>query len=223
MSMFKNAAPVQAPAKAASKKSDKAEFQMAGMLAYSQIDALIKSLQGLQETYRADLDGAALDTFMAQANGKRPDSFCGVEGIASASVELKKRSTASKVSDDELVVLTKAGLPVQKVVATQKCFVLNPKYSENMEVLSVIEKNLDGKVPADLIQVQEEVSKHVVTDDTLDTAFRIGAPREIIQMITTLSMKPKLEEVNIEQIVSDVTKLLLPKKVKAKKADVKAA
>lgn len=206
MSMFANAKPVAE--KKATKKSTKTEVSMPGLQTMAEIDALMKALAGMKEAVEAGVKSDAFDHFYTTADGKRPESFRGVDGIASASIELRKRSTMSALSETEQALLTEHNVPFEKLVATQKLFGINPVYAENTELLGKVETALTGIVPADFIVVQEERSKSVVTDATLEKAFAQKTPREVIQAITVLAVKPKLAVTDLASILDDVKAMI---------------
>lgn len=207
MSMFANAKPVETK-KPAGKKSAKQEVSLVGLQTMAEIDALMKALAGMKEAVEAGVKADAFDHFYSTADGKRPTSFRGVDGIASASVELRKRSTMSALSETEQALLTEHNVPFEKLIATQKLFGINPVYAEDTALLGKVETALSGIVPADFIVVQEERSKSVVTDATLDTAFAQRTPREVIQAITVLAVKPKLAVTDLVSIMDDVKKMI---------------
>lgn len=208
--LFTNAKAV-APMKSASKKSDKSEVKLAGLEQLTQIDALIKALTAAKTTIEGDVKSAAFDHFFneAQATAKRPDNFRGVEGDATASIEMRKRSTASALSDEEVALFESHGLVVEKAVSVQQLFGINPIHATNTKLLEKVEAALDGIVPEDFIVVQEEKSKNVVGEATMEKAFAIKAPREIIEAITVMAIKPKLNTTDIGAIIDSVKKVLV--------------
>ena len=213
--LFTNAK-VVAPTKSASKKSDKSEVPLAGLEQLAQIDTLIKALTAAKTTLEADVKSAAFDHFFneAQATAKRPDNFRGVEGDATASIEMRKRSTASALSDEEVSLFEQHGLAVEKVVSVQQLFGINPSYASNDEVMEKVSNALEdlikrGSIPADIIVVQEEKSKNVVGEATIEKAFSIKAPREIIEAISVMAIKSKLNNIDISSIIDSVKKVLV--------------
>lgn len=207
MSLFANAKVVTAPKSKA--KSTKQEIEITGLETVASIDALIKSLTTLQATLTKEVKTAGFDImYEAASNLRQPDNFKAVEGNASASIEMKKRSSASALTEEEIDLLNRFEIPTGKNVTTQALFGFDPKYANDMRLLEKISKLLEGKVPEDLIIKQEEVSKIVVTDETLSTAFAKRAPKEIIEAITVMAIKPKLEVTDIPSIMEMVKDLI---------------
>jgi hypothetical protein len=208
-SLFANAKAIPAK-KSAAKKSDKDEVQLTDLKQLAELDALIKALSAAKTTLDAQVKAEAFDHFFdeAQATAKRPDNFRGIDGIASASIEMRKRSTASALSDDEVKMFEAHGLTVEKAVSVQQLFGVNPIYATDTKLLNKVSKALENIVSADFFVVQEEKFKFVVTDETMEKAFSTKAPREIIEAISTMAIKPKLETTDIAQILKNVKDLI---------------
>jgi hypothetical protein len=230
MSLFAKAQKLEKPA--VSTKATKETIEVAGLEDYAKLDALGKNIAGVQKTVGATIkDEVMADLFYnkAMADGELPESLEGVEGIAKASLECRKRGTNSPLSDQEVEVFTTNGLTPTKAVITHEAFLINPKYTNDMKLLAKINKLLEGKVPEDLFVTQDEVSKYVVTDELVKEACALKdkLPREVFMLMTVLAIKPKLSETNIGQIIDDVKPLIVEEveeeKPAAKKAAKKAA
>lgn len=203
--LFKKAAPTAEPKKA-TKKSTKKEFVLDGLETLSQLDYVIKAATGIKASVEGPIKTAAMDIFMeeAKANSKRPDNFTGYERTATASVEMRKRATSSALSAAEIEMLAKFGITLEQVITTQKLFGVNPKYAEDESLLEKVSKAIEGIVPDDFFVIQEEQSKMVVSDKALDEAFSKKAPREVIETLTTMALKPKLFNPDVEKILNDL-------------------
>jgi len=209
MSLFTNAKAVDAP-KSAAKKNTKVEVALKGLQQLAEVDALIKALSSVKTSLEQSVKAEAFDHFFdeAQATAKRPENFRGIDGIASASIEMRKRSTASALSEEEKEMFEANGLVVEKVVSVQHMFGINPSYAADNKLLEKVSTALEGIVPADFIVVQEEKSKFVVGEATIEKAFTSKAPREIIEAVTVMAIKPKLEATDINAIINDVKSLI---------------
>ena len=184
---------------------------LAGLCQLAEIDAVIKALLAAKTTIEAGVKSDAFDHFFDQAQkiASRPENFRGVDGYASASIEMRKRSTASALSAEEIEMFQAQKLVIEKVVSVQKYFVINQTYANDMGLLGKVEAALKGIVPTDFIQVQEEKSKYVVGDATITAAFAQKAPRHIIEAITTMAIKPLLINTDIKEIFKNVKTLLI--------------
>lgn len=211
MSLFTTAQKVETP-KTKGKKSDADEIQMDGLLQLAEVDALLKTLATIKSTLEQDVKAEAFDHFFEEAKKlqKQPPSFRGIEGIASASVEMRKRGTNSALNDEEVLLLKEHHIPIEKTVSTQRMFGINPKYEHDEKLLALVSKKLEKIVPEDFIVIQEESSRQVVGETTIAAAFKSNN-RDLIETVTTLAIKPKLDNVDIKKILADVTALIIPK------------
>ena len=93
MGMFDAPKTVVAPAKKAA-KSTKAEVEIKGIEHLSMIDALQKTLETLRGTIEGEVKAIALTRFMEHiaATGQRPESFKGIEGGATATLDAQPQS-----------------------------------------------------------------------------------------------------------------------------------
>jgi hypothetical protein len=211
----------------AAKKKDKAEVEMQGVKDLALLKALIANATTMAASIEGDLKARGFEVFMESKGSTRPSSFSGVEGEASCSVEMRKRSTMSALTDDEVGMLRKAGIEPFKQVVTQELFAINPVHAQNQDLLAKVEKSL-GKIaglPDDFIVKQEGVSKYVVSDEMLDEAFKkAGTDDGVLQAMTVMALKPKLSaEYNMDNLVADALAVMQPAKKavalpKAKKA-----
>lgn len=219
MSMFAKAKSLETP-KSPKAKATKVEVQITGLLQLCELDAVIDSLSSIKKTVETDVKDQARDYFNTAAAElkKRPENIRGIDEQASASLELRKRSTASVLTDDEVAALEAAGVPVTDNVKVPFLYAINPSYAAQKELLEKVERVLvKAGIPQDFFVVQEEVKSKVVSDETLDKVFA-GADADLIAMVTTLAVKPSLPNPDVPAILKRITKLLEPPKPRAKKA-----
>lgn len=209
-SLFGKAQSISAPPKTAAGRKVKPETQIDGLQDLAEIDALIKALGGLKTTLEQEIKQEAFDLFYAKGKElkARPENLKAVDGNATASIEFRKRATSSPLSPAEIEMFTEAGIFVDTIVTTQKLFGVNPKYATDEPLLEKVSKAIERIVPEDFFVVQDEVSKTVVADRTVDEAFAKEANSSIIGALSVLSIKPKLSDVNIKSIIDHVRKLL---------------
>lgn len=208
MGMFDTAKKVSAPAKA--KASSKAEVAIVGIENLAMIDALEKTLETLRATIEGEVKSIALARFVqhVQDTGTRPESFRGVEGGASASLELRRKGSNIGLNDAQVSLLRQHGLEPAREVSVPKLYALNPAYAENAEILQKVEAALAGVVPPDFIVIQEERAKFTVTEEVLSEACRKKLPQEVLTTLTTLAVKPKLVKTNLASILEFVRGLI---------------
>ena len=213
MSLFANAATLQKPAVSSNGKSKDA-IDVPGLAGYAKLDALEKTIKAVRETIGGDIkDTVMSDLFYnkVMASGAVPESVVGVDGIATASLECRKRGTNQPLNDAEAELLTKNGVTVVEQVITEELFGINPKYIADLALQKKINKLLEGKVPDDLFVKQERVVKKVVTEDSFAAACakKKDLPRDVFNTITVLAIKAKLSETDIGAVIDEVRGLIV--------------
>ncbi len=212
--MFKKATTIKTETPKA-KKSDKEQIVIKGLQDLALLSALIKKATAMQETIKSTVNAVGFEKFASMAgNSTRPSSFEGLDGVATASVEVRKRSTGSVLTDEEVKLLDEAGIKAETKVISPHLFAINPAYANNEVLLAKVEKAIEKIVPEDFIKQQEEVSRKVVSDTMLDDAFRNGASAEVLAMLTTMAVKPKLtDKYDMRNLIADATAIMQPEAV----------
>jgi len=209
MAMIKNAKSLEEkPSKKASKKE---EVEIAQLSELAKLDALIKTLTAMKANVEMSVKEAAFTKFIddAKVTHKKVDSFRGIDGDTSASMEMRKRSTASKLSAEEVAYLTSKNVPVETLVETQKLFAINPKYASDEVLMEKVEAAME-KALKDIVDtseffvVQDERSKTVVSDETIAKAFAGEIDEQVIRMITVMAVKPKCDSFDIVTTLKSV-------------------
>lgn len=195
--LFSSAATIKAPAPKGRKEAA-VEVEMKGMERFAAIKAAIDTLSTLAGVEEAALKGLMADRFIEQGVMKqaRPDNFKGIDGAAEGSCQLKVRAASSALSEDEQVLLTRHSVPFEKIVKTQEAFLINPLYTNNMELLAKVEEALEGvDLPDDFLMKQEEVSIPVVNEESLSVVFKKDAPEIelLLPVVTTMAIRAKID------------------------------
>jgi len=191
--LFEVAGSVQVGAKA---KPSRPELALKGLKRYATICQQLADLEAEQETLRGDLiAGGILDHFVQAGCQRkaRPENVRGVEDTASASIELRKRSTNSALSEDDQELLKANGIEF----GTQTEFVIGKDYCSNTEALAVVSAALQKEIPdfnkkyPGFFQKKE---KAVATDDSLNQVFQHGdnIARSLLQVVSVIGIKPTL-------------------------------
>lgn len=210
--MFSTAKSIGSKPTAAAKKT-KEMVDVAGVRDIALLNALIKNATAMLETLETEVKATGFEHFMSLKGSTRPSSYVGQEGEATCSIEMRKRGTNSKLTDDEVEQLRAAGIEPFEQVVTQELFAINPKYAEDSTLLGKVEKALAGKVPEDFIVKQEGVTKFVVSDEMLDEAFKKSGTDEVLRTMTTMALKPKLSaEYDMANLLEDALAIMQPKK-----------
>ncbi|WP_407305395.1 hypothetical protein [Acinetobacter sp.] len=220
MSIFDKAKAV--PAKAPATKKVKQEIALAGIQQLAEIKAAMQSLEAAAKTIEGKVKEAGFAEFLKMETNIRPESFKAVEGMATCSVEMRKRGTNSALNLDEVEALKRLGLKPFEQVVTTEMFGINPIYAADEKLMGKVSKALEKIVPEDFIVHQAGVTKQVVDDALCDAAFKM-APGEdratALQMVTTMALKPKLNaDYPMEMLMKNVGSYLAPE-VTEEKAD----
>lgn len=208
MALFANAKTLSAPK--AKKVSEVSQYVIAGLSRFAALTAAIKSLGALAEVEETNVKAKMIDQFVASgmARNSKPDNFEGVEELASASCQLKIRSSASVLSDEDVAILKKENIPYNEHTKQEEAFLINPKYTNDMELLSRVEEALANvALPEDFLLKQEKISVNVASPKSIDAIFALKNEekiRALLPLVTTLAIKPKIEG-NFWAILDDIT------------------
>ena len=174
-----------------------AQRKVPGLYNYAVICAVERALKILKEEYAAPVEERVIDDFLTDglALRSRPANFRGVEGDASASVELKQRSDTSPLTDLEVALLAKHNIPVE-VVGVPETFRINPAYVGDTALIKSVAKKLKAlDLPEDFFEVQAATTKTVVCDDTIKEVFRRRSEvaKRLLGIVTVVCFKTKVE------------------------------
>lgn len=212
--LFKNAKATAGSKPAKAKKSTKDEVTITDLNTLASIETVIKSLTSLKETVEASVKEQMKQHFIEAgvARQKRPENFRGIDGAASASCELKKRSSRSTLTDDEVEVLDKFGVSYETVNDVEERFIVNPAYQDNQDLLGTVSKALEKVkgLPEDFIMMQPAVSRKVVSDEALNELFRVEKKHinNILPMVAVLAVKPKLDNTDVADAMETLKNLI---------------
>ena len=215
--MFAKAKQLDKPVTAA-KKSAKKELPVAQIQKVAEIKALMQTLAATLETLETEVKNEGFEMFLEMDTVGRPESFRGTDGMASASVEMRKRGTNSALNEDECKTLRELGIEPFEQVVTRELYGINPIYAEDADLMGRVEKALENVkgLPSDFIVLQAGVTKFVVTDEMADAAYK-SRNAVAVKICTTMALKPKLEaEYPMEKLFDNVKEIVQPT-AKAKK------
>lgn len=208
--IFANAKTIAAPAPSA-KKAKKVQAHIDGLEMYALLDATEKSIKTLKETYRSVVDPQVTDEFVATGMliKRQPDNFEGTDGAATASCEIRKRSSASGLDAAELAACKEHGISTERAVSTPEAFIFNPAYMNDSALMERISKAISGikGIPADLILKQEETFKNVTTEKSIDEVFALGDEklvRQLLPIVSTPALKPKYSGFDLAEALTTI-------------------
>lgn len=155
---------------------------------YAALKAAEKAIGTMVETLKEDVNETALAAFVEAGNAT---SIQGVDGDTTASLQLRKRTSRSVLSDQEKLVLDELNISVEKSADSR--FYINNEYAEDQELLGKVAAALDGIVPEDFIGHTGE--KFVVTSASVGEAFKnCDGPdqlRDILKIVATQAARTK--------------------------------
>lgn len=188
-------------------KKEKTQVELGSALdEIASIDALRKFLDAKREIIERQVKDRIKTQFieMSLVKGGQPENFTGVSEFATASCEMKKRSSASVLSEAEVEILNGFGIPVKREVTfsvPERIYFNEEVLSMGEDVLLKISKALSA-IPelrgVDIIKKQEaqEIVKNIVDEATLPSVCTINDAEQMGQLLdiaATFSIKPKLK------------------------------
>lgn len=159
-----------------SKGKAKPEFDIADLETYAAIQAAKKTLETMEKTLKSSINEEAIEIF---ANKKSAESFNGVDGDTTASLQLRKRSGRSVLSEQEKTILDNLGISNEKSADSK--FYINSKYAEDGDLLEKVSAALEDIVPEDFFGHTGE--KFVTTDSSIAEAFKNCEGDELIDVL----------------------------------------
>jgi hypothetical protein len=196
MSRFATAKANAGDAPKTKKKSTAEEVSVAGLEDLAIVNAVIKQLETLQSTLKEDVNGQMLDHFTTNgmADKKKPANFAGVDGAGTGSMQLRKRTSRSKLTPADIEILDEVGISYTE--SDDSLFYINKKYAEDEKLLEKVSKALDKVpgIPTDFIEATP--TTYVTTDESIDELFKNGKlkrprVREVLQIVGTLATRLK--------------------------------
>lgn len=205
----KTEAPKAAPK---SKGKDKVEKQINGLSDLAQIQLAIASLEAMAATLEAGVKDQMHTYFVVtgEATGRRPESFRGIDGVASASCEMRKRSSRSVLTSEEVAMLEKAKIPYSVEIDQKEAYLINPAYAGDAALLAKVSAALEGVegLPADFIQHQAEKSRNVASDASVEAIFANKKADALLPVVATLALKPTTENTDLASALATIQKIV---------------
>ena len=176
------AAKEKQPAKTTGKgKATKPQFDVESLHQYAALKNAAKQIDTALETLKEEVNEQAFDIFL---NSQSKDSFQGIEGDTSASLQLRKRTSRSLLTEAEQALLESHDISMKKTEDSR--FYIARDYSDNAELLEKVSAALEGIVPEDFFGHTGD--KYVVGDDAINEALRIEDEdnrRDVTKVVST--------------------------------------
>lgn len=191
------AAPKVATPPPTSKKPKTVNYPMPNVKKIGALDWLITAAESVMELFMMDLKKAMVSKFITDgcALKSKPSNFMGEEDGSTASCQLRRRSSSSHLTEDEVERCTELKITLGEKTLTEERYIFNPillnQYGPQIEEAL---KKIPG-LPANIIEHQTERKVYVSTDDAIEAAFKLTPLKclSVLPILTTLAVSPKFE------------------------------
>lgn len=208
---FKNAKTL-APTAPAKKGSKARQVEIGNLKNLATLVAIKKSVESMIEAFEEDVKSQAVVEFVktGSAAKARPANFEGIDGSATASVQLKKKASNIALSAEEIDLLARFKISTEKRTDVHGTYVFDPEALKDEAKMEAIAKLLEDAGHDDVIRYQEERSKTVVADAALDEVFKLDPVviGDILPVIASIAVKPKVDEDEIAEVIASLSKLI---------------
>lgn len=182
-------------------KKEKLKVAIKGLEDLATIKYAMDALKGLYETVDADVRNQVKAWFIKTGGESKsqPENPEGDEGNGRASLQLRKRSSRSVLTDTEIALAKEFGLPLETQTDVAETFIINPEYANDQALLEKVSKAL-AKVPGlpeDFILKQTGKTTTVFADNAITALFATGDMDKItaaIGMVGTFAVGPKVKD-----------------------------
>ena len=184
------------------KKGVKEEVTVENLQIYVAIDAVRKTLKGLSEDYRRNIEEQMTSLFVDEvlSTHKKPESVKGIEGNSKASLQFRKRSSKSPLAMDEVAILKQHGIRTETVIlspAKEEKYLINPEIVGNAKLAQKVSDAL-REIPElrgmDILFLEpskEAETVEIVSDQSFEDVANltnIAVIKQVYETITTLSV-----------------------------------
>ncbi len=187
----------KAPAK---KGKVKPQIEVADLHQFAALTAAAKAIESHLETLKESVNEEAFEAYLRRQN---KETLEGIDGDTTASLQLKKRTSRSTLSEAEIATLEALGVETQKSADSK--FYINGDYAEDGDLLQKVSDALEGIVPEDFfghtgdkfvvgdnalvqaLEIKDESDRRVATKIVSTQAARCkfgGTPEEMLEILS---------------------------------------
>ena len=184
------------------------------------INALTESLMSVKTVYEQEIKTQMLEDFVdtSMAKERRADNFTGKGPNSQANCQMKKRSSASKLSEEEVALLKSNGISVDTAIVSEEIpehFYFNPEILSNPEIAAIISEKLseipelEGKQVIIKQAKRDKVTKEIVSDNSFDEIARLKdreLVKQLLSIVSSLAIKDKLNTQDMDVVMDLVRK-----------------
>jgi hypothetical protein len=212
--LFAAAPVVKAPPTPKAKRGEKKKTIDLGenLNVLAALDQVAEAVAGARVVYEGMIKDQVTDIFVEEGMelGKRPENMLGKACFSTASLELRKRSSASALNTDDQALLAKYNVPMgEKVIkdAVPERFFFNPEILENPKLRAKVSAALGGVDfggIAPLLQQPAEpaITAKVASDESIQAVFTAADNAkdvaQLMKLVTTLALKVKMNTGDIK-------------------------
>ena len=180
------------------KKSAAKQIEMgADLTAFAACSSLIKTLKLTAEVYEAKVKERMSNIFttLGLEAGSRPANYTGISDFATASCQLKARSSSSSLNVEDADYLRSKGMTVAEVVVDEGGQFLNPAILSNPALFTKLQAALSliDCGSEELVLTKPRTVKYVVSEESLSQVFTLAAEEaaKVLPMVSSLAIVPK--------------------------------
>lgn len=199
------------PAKTVGKgKSAKPQFDIESLREYAALKNASKQIDAALEVLKEEVNEQALEIFL---NSQSKESFQGIEGDTTASLQMRRRSSRSILSDAEQELLVQHDIDTVKTEDSR--FYISRDYSDDSEMLAKVAAALEGIVPEDFFGHTGD--KYIAGPECLVQALKIADEndrRNLVKVVGTQATRANFGGSN-EEALAVLKDVIFPKPASA--------
>lgn len=191
-------------------KRERAEVKIKHLQEFVDLSLYVKDVNRMKDQIEARIKDTIIENFIELSDGELPIPIDAYEYKANATIECKKRSIASELTDVDMEILEKHGVIVEPTTISSQKFIINPEYMSNSDMLEKVAKLLmSTEIPKDFIQIKPAVKKYIVTDDLFEKCFKERRPAPVIKVISSIGIRVKAKVLDFTKISERIKKVLM--------------
>lgn len=204
MNMFTSApkAPGKAPAKG---KKEAVTKTVPGINLLAALKAVKSNIESQIAIAEEDIKAQMAEHFIDEGMklDHRPANYKGEDEGSTASLQLKCLPSTSGISEDSQKLLAAKKIPLDRAIATPATYIVNPVYADlsnkrNSDMLARVSEALESlNLPADFFLQQDEVSKVIATEVSIDAVMALKSKTDVaalLPLVSCMAIRPTLAE-----------------------------
>jgi hypothetical protein len=194
------------PASTGKRKNTKPQFDIESLRDYAALKNAAKQIDAALELLKEEVNEQAFNLFMERRDAS---SFNGVDGDTTASLQLRRRTSRSVLSESEMNILESHNIDIEKTEDSR--FYIDRRYSDNADLLGQVSEALNGIVPDDFFGHTGD--KYVVGGEALSQTMKIDDDSDravVAKIVGTQAARTKFGGSN-EEALDILREVIFPK------------